>query len=158
MPIERFRLSQKSKDQLIKLKRWTGVQHWNVLCRWAFCASLAEPTLPPAVREPADSSVELDWKTFGGAYDELYMALLRERCLADGLGTSDEVLSAQFRFHLQRGIGILASDRRLSERGGLLNRLIFEHPAPSAREGGSQVEGDWNGMSQPSRRSEAAAP
>lgn len=123
MPIESFRLSQKSKDQLIKLKRWTGIQQWNVLCRWGFCASLAEPTPPPSERLPGDSSVELTWKVFGGPHHELYMALLRQRCHRDGYGLSDEVLTSQFKFHLQRGIGILASDRRLTQLGGLLNRI-----------------------------------
>ncbi|MGH9941519.1 MAG: DndE family protein [Pyrinomonadaceae bacterium] len=33
MAIEHIRLSQQAKEQLIKLKRTTGIQHWNVLCR-----------------------------------------------------------------------------------------------------------------------------
>ena len=35
MAIEHIRLSQHAKDQLIKLKRVTGIDHWNELCRWA---------------------------------------------------------------------------------------------------------------------------
>ena len=37
--IDHIRLSQQAKDQLIKLKRVTGIEHWNVLCRWALCVS-----------------------------------------------------------------------------------------------------------------------
>ncbi len=123
MFLETFRLSQQGKDQLVKLKRWTGEKQWNVLCRWAFCASLAEPTIPPNEKVPADSSVEISWKVFGGPHHELYLAMLKERCRRDGLGTSDDVLVAQFKLHLHRGISYLAADRRLEELGGLLNRL-----------------------------------
>ena len=31
--LDNIRLSQKAKDQLIRLKRHTGIEHWNVLCR-----------------------------------------------------------------------------------------------------------------------------
>lgn len=123
MFLETFRLSQQGKDQLVKLKRWTGEKQWNVLCRWAFCASLAEPTVPVNEKIAGDSSVEITWKVFGGPHHELYLALLKERCRRDGLGVSDEVLASQFKLHLHRGISYLAADRRLEDLGGLLNRL-----------------------------------
>ena len=44
MSLETVRLSQRGKEQLIKLKRVTGIKQWNVLCRWALCVSLADPT------------------------------------------------------------------------------------------------------------------
>lgn len=124
MPLEHIRLSEQARDQLIKLKRFTGIQHWNVLCRWAFCVSLAEPTVPSPVRIPSDSSVEMTWKVFGGAYEEIYLALLKERCQRDGLGTSDEILATQFRLHLHRGISYLAADRQLKTVAGLVERIV----------------------------------
>ena len=117
MPVEHIQLSKQARDQLVRLKRYTGIQHWNVLCRWAFCRSLAEAGVPPPTRIPADSNVELTWRVFGGRYHEIYMALLRERCLQDELGTDDEVLATQFRLHLHRGIAYLANDR--SVRSGV---------------------------------------
>lgn len=122
MPLEHIRLSEKAKDQLIKLKRVTGIPHWNILCRWAFCTSLSERTAPSPIKIPADSSVEMTWKVFGGAYEEIYVALLRQRCEQDGLGTSDDVLTVQFRLHLHRGIGYLAGDKRLKNIAELLAR------------------------------------
>jgi len=113
MAIEHIRISQQAKDQLIKLKRVTGIEHWNVLCRWAFCLSLAEQSVPPQSRIPADSNVEMSWKVFGGRYADLYMALLKERCVRDGLGTDPDVLAQQFRLHLHRGISYLAGNREL---------------------------------------------
>lgn len=122
MAIDHIRLSQHAKDQLIKLKRNTGIEHWNVLCRWAFCLSLAEPNVPPDARIPADSNVEMTWRVFGGRYHELYLALLKERCHRDGLGTEPETLAQQFRLHLHRGIAYLASDRRI--RNGGISGLV----------------------------------
>jgi DNA sulfur modification protein DndE len=126
MAIEHIRLSQQGRDQLIRLKRWTGIENWNVLCRWAFCISLAEPSIPPPTKIPADSSVEMTWKVFGGTHHDIYLAMLKERCYKDGLGTSDEVISAQFRLHLHRGIGYLAalvSDKQIKSITDLIKRL-----------------------------------
>lgn len=113
MVVEHIRLSQMAKDQLIKLKRNTGIEHWNVLCRWAFCLSLSEASMPRVTKIPSDSNVEMSWKVFGGRYAELYVALLKERCEGDGLGSDPDVLAQQFRLHLHRGIAYLAGDREL---------------------------------------------
>ena len=113
MAVEHIRISQRAKEHLIKLKRNTGIEHWNVLCRWAFCLSLSEASVPPVIKIPSDSNVEMSWKVFGGRYSEIYVALLKERCVQDGLGTSPEVLAQQFRLHLHRGIAYLAGNRKL---------------------------------------------
>ncbi|WNZ26288.1 DNA sulfur modification protein DndE [Leptolyngbya sp. NK1-12] len=109
-PVERVRISQAAKDQLIKLKRTTKIDQWNILCRWAFCRSLAEPTPPSPIAIPADSNVEMTWQIFGGGIGDLLAIALRQRCYKDGMGTDPEVLATQFRLHLHRGIGYLAAD------------------------------------------------
>ena len=113
MTIEHIRLSQQAKDQLVKLKRVTGIEHWNVLFRWALCLSFAEQSVPPLSKIPADSNVEMSWKVFGGRYADLYMVLLKERCIRDGLEVDAETLALQFRLHLHRGISYLAGNRKL---------------------------------------------
>lgn len=128
MSLEHIRLSERAKDQLVRLKRPTGIPHWNVLCRWAFCLSVADPSPPTPAKIPADSSVEMTWKVFGGPYEELYFGLLKERCRRDKLGLSDEVLATQFRLHLHRGIGILAADKRLKNIADLVGRASVVAP------------------------------
>jgi DNA sulfur modification protein DndE len=123
MAIEHIRLSQQAKDQLVKLKRLTGIQNWNVICRWAFCVSLAENTTPSPAKIPADSSVEMTWKVFGGAHHEIYYALLKERCHHDGLEMNSDVLSNQFRLHLHRGIGYLVADKQIKSITDLAGRV-----------------------------------
>jgi DNA sulfur modification protein DndE len=123
--IEHIRLSQQAKDQLVKLKRSTGIENWNVLCRWAFCVSLAEESIPPKARIPADSNIEMSWKVFGGRYADIYMLLLRERCVQDGFRLDAETLSSQFRLHLHRGISYLAGTKSLRKVNDLV-RLAVE--------------------------------
>lgn len=120
MAIEHIKLSQQAKDQLIKLKRVTGIEHWNVLCRWALCVSLAETSVPPAKKIPADSNVEISWKVFGGRFADVYLALLKERCVRDGFGTDAETLSQQLRLHMHRGISYLAANKSLKKIDNLI--------------------------------------
>ena len=70
----------------------------------------------------------MTWKTFGGPYAEVYLALLRERCQLDGFALTEEVLAAQFRLHLHRGIGYLAADRKLRSIVGLFEALPAQQP------------------------------
>jgi DNA sulfur modification protein DndE len=113
--LEHIRVSKQAREQLIRLKRHTGIEHWNILCRWAFCRSLAEPSVPPPARIVADSNVEMSWRVFGGRIHDVYLALLKERCLRDGLAVDDDGLEMQFRLHLHRGIAYLAADKRIRE-------------------------------------------
>ena len=129
MPIEHIRLSRGARDQLITLKRRTGITHWNVLCRWAFCRSLAEDSPPPAAKIPADSNLEMTWKVFAGAHGEELWALLRQRCHADGLPLDEDTLALQFRLHLHRGIGYLVGDPRVTDVVGLVDLALGESPA-----------------------------
>ena len=124
MAIEQIKLSQKAKDLLVKLKRHTKIANWNILCRWAFCTSLAEPSIPAPAKIPADSSVEMSWKVFAGQYKDIYMALLKERCVKDKLGTDDEILAMQFRLHLHRGIGYLAAGKKISNISSLVGQSL----------------------------------
>ncbi len=109
-PIDRIRLSQTAKEQLLKLRRTTKIDQWNILCRWAFCRSLAESTIPSPVPIPSDSNVEMTWRVFGGDMADILLLALKQRCHNDGLGTDRETLATQFRLHLHRGIGYLAGD------------------------------------------------
>lgn len=124
MSLDTIKLSQRAKEQLTRAKRDTRIKHWNVLSRWALCLSLAEPTTPAPSKIPADSSVEMSWKTFGGADADLYLALIRQRCVNDGLGTDAETVTEQFRLHLHRGIGYVFGDPQLKSLPGLLERAL----------------------------------
>ena len=109
MIIKQIRLSQKEKEKLIRIKAKTGIEAWNVICRWAFCLSIADKSVPFGPDVPSDSNVEMSWSTFGGEYQELYDAVFRERCIEDGIKNDPVQIAKHFRLHLQRGINALAA-------------------------------------------------
>jgi len=126
MPIETVRISKTGRDQLMTLKRRTGIPTWNVICRWAFCLSLAESTKPHEHRGGMDQAIEIAWKTFAGEHDRLYLALLKERCLQDGLELTDEVLHEQLRLHVHRGISYLAGNKQMQSIADLVGLAASE--------------------------------
>jgi DNA sulfur modification protein DndE len=127
MSIKQVRLSTQAREQLIRLKTRTGIPHWNVLCRWAFCLSLRQESPPAPLEISADSNVEMTWQVFGGDAHEIYLALLKERCEQDGLGTDDDVLARQFRLHLHRGIAYLAAPQTIRSIGDLIGLASEEN-------------------------------
>jgi len=126
-PIDRIRLSQTAKEQLIKLKRSTKIDQWNILCRWAFCRSLAEPTIPSPVPIPTDSNLEMAWRVFGGEMSDVLAIALKQRCFNDNLGVDKETLAIQFRLHLHRGIGYLAGDPNIKKIEDLIAIALQPH-------------------------------
>jgi DNA sulfur modification protein DndE len=66
----------------------------------------------------------MTWQVFGGEAQELYLALLKERCAADGLGTGPDVLARQFRLHLHRGISYLAAPHQVRSLADLVRLVV----------------------------------
>lgn len=120
MLIDNIRLGQQSRDQLIRLKRITGIDNWNVLCRWAFSLSVADKNPPPRSKIGGEAAVEMNWKTFAGEYSDVYLAILIQRAHDDARPASREVLSELVRIHITRGIGFLTARRQLTGIDGLL--------------------------------------
>lgn len=114
-PLERVRISKTAEDQLVKLKRSTKIKQWNILCRWALCRSLAEPSIPSPVPIKTNSNVEIAWNVFGGEIADILLIALKQRCYQDGLGTDKDTLKEQFTLHLHRGIGYLAGDNQIEQ-------------------------------------------
>src|ERR1035438_457715 len=111
-PVETVRVSQRGKEILVKLKRNTGLEQWNILCRWALCASLVRESRPVKVRGLLESNIEMTWKTFGGNISDYLAALVRLRAIRDNVDLSSDVaLSEYFRAHLERGISNIQNTR-----------------------------------------------
>ncbi|MFF3947149.1 DNA sulfur modification protein DndE [Streptomyces sp. NPDC001902] len=124
MSLETVRLSQPAKDRLVRLKRTTGIAQWNVLCRWALLLSLQDPSTPLVRDIVTDSNVEMTWKTFTGAHGDLYLALLKQRCLQDGEEPTDENAARALTVHLHRGIGYLGGHKELTSIQGLIGSVV----------------------------------
>lgn len=126
MIIKQIKLSNVAKDKLSRLKGKTGIQNWNVLCRWAFCFSLKEGTIPTDIEINSDSNVEMSWLTFAGEYYELYEALIKEWCIENDLGTDNDTIAKYFKLHLERGIGYLSGTNFVKDIKDLLDKSLSE--------------------------------
>lgn len=121
MFIKQFKLSNQAKDKLSRLKGKTGIRNWNVLCRWAFCYSLNENTIPTDVSIETDSNLEMSWYTFAGEYSELYEALMIEWCMEMGIEVNEINLAKYFKLNLERGIAHLSGTNFIKNLDDLLN-------------------------------------
>ncbi len=122
-PIEHIRLSSQAKDQLIRLKRDTGIANWNVLCRWAFLLSCADKTRPETVDLRTDSNVEMSWKVFCGDHQVPLESIFFFRCSQDNIATESE-RTVEFRKHLGRGIGMLCGMQKRLNLAALVEAAI----------------------------------
>ena len=119
MKLNRIYISEDSRSKLSILKGRTGLLP-NVLCRLGLSLSLIESGIPKPDDYPTDGS-EFNRYTLMGEWDALIVALLKERCAADGLELDDDSLANQFRGHLNRGVGLLYGRvKGLSDLVGLL--------------------------------------
>ncbi len=121
MIIKQIKLSSQAKDKLSRLKGKTGIRNWNVLCRWAFCYSLNENSVPADVPIESDSNLEMSWYTFAGEYSELYEALMIEWCMEMGIEASETNLAKYFKLNLERGIAHLSGTNFIKNLDDLLN-------------------------------------
>jgi DNA sulfur modification protein DndE len=118
---ETVRLDASTKKHLGILKRRTGIETWNVLCRWAFCLSLADETKPRDVTDRGGSAIEMTWKTFAGEQDDVFRLLLVERCRVDYSSIDREILGRALRHHIARGTARLVGSRELATLSDLIS-------------------------------------
>lgn len=121
MIVRQIKLSSQAKEKLSRLKGKTGIKNWNVLCRWAFCYSLSENTVPTDIPLNADSNVEMSWYTFAGEYSDIYEALIMEWCIENRMEITEENLVKYFKLHLERGISYLSGTNFVKNIDDLLN-------------------------------------
>lgn len=124
MIVKQFHLSVQDKERLSRLKGKTGIQNWNILCRWALCCSLQEKSVPVDVPKGEDSNVEISWYTFGGENYKIYEALIKARCIRDGLGTDEDTLAKYFYLHLSRGIAYLSGTNYIRSLEDLIRMAV----------------------------------
>lgn len=119
MKLTKLRLTKDASNRLRFLAGKTSLTP-NLLCRIGFCLSLSEPTVPDP-EEYTDEDREFNRYTLLGEYDPLFIALLRERCLQDGLDFAR--LPDYFRAHMNRGVTLLQQRvRSLSDISALVSK------------------------------------
>lgn len=107
MKFNRIRFSREACESLNRMKGRMGL-NWNILCRIGFCISLNDLTDPNPNDYKADGEIEIDRKILIGNEEELYVALLKERCILAGV--EEHLYVDYFKAHMNRG-AILLSKR-----------------------------------------------
>ena len=109
--MERVKLTSTARNQLATIKRRTGIEHNNAICRHALCISLANPSVPPDENFAFAGGLEIDWRTLTGGQDDLYINLLTVRLLSEGKRVSEDSIRQVFLLHVHRGLSYLMSRR-----------------------------------------------
>lgn len=109
--MERVKLTAAAKNQLATLKRRTGIEHNNAICRHALCISLANPSVPPIENFSFSGGLEIDWRTLTGGQENIYTNLLIVRLLNEGRRVSEESIRQAFLLHVHRGLSYLVGRR-----------------------------------------------
>ena len=104
--IETVKTTQNAKNILGRIKSNTGIQNWNIICRWAFCLSLKQESAPRVIDEKLDG-VEMTYETFAGKHSNIYLALLMNSLKKHKLEIHQLNLNKYLRAHINRGISIL---------------------------------------------------
>lgn len=127
MSFNRIQISQDATNRIRLLKGRIGLRP-NILCRFALLYSLNEPRIP----NPADydkDGMEFNRYTLTGEWDSFFIALLKERCIQDGLNPKKDLLP-QFIAHLNRGIlSIFSMVRDLGDLRNLIPTEILNQNA-----------------------------
>lgn len=124
MKLDALRLDGQAKNSLVVLKRKTGIETWNILCRWALCVSLTEPQKPRANSVGDKKEIEISWDVFAGKATSIYRGLLVERCRQENLEINQKNLNFVLSQHVHRGIGYLTASKDLRNIDSLVALAI----------------------------------
>lgn len=108
-PPKTVRITEAGKASLSRIKKQSGILHWNTLCRLALARSLADPAPPASLTLGTGSALDIDWSTFAGDWGDLLWALLLARLAEEGATMDAATAHERLRQHLHRGIHQLAT-------------------------------------------------
>jgi DNA sulfur modification protein DndE len=100
MQINKIKVSTTATDRLRLLKSRTRMTP-NILCRLGFCLSIKESSAPNPDGYTEDGQ-EFNRYTLLGEWDDLYIALLKQKMHQDGIALDQ--IEDQFRAHVNRGV------------------------------------------------------
>jgi DNA sulfur modification protein DndE len=104
MNLNKIKISEDLTQKLRTLKSRTGLTP-NILCRIGICLSLREPGCPPNP-DADENGMEFNRYTLTGEYDTLFLSLLKEKNLQEGV-RNDESTTKTFINHIYRGVFLL---------------------------------------------------
>lgn len=119
--IDILRTSMNVKNSLTRIKSITGIFNWNILCRWAFCLSVKQTSLPREVEEKLDG-IEIDYDTLVGKNKSIYTQLLINNLVSHKEEINKKNLTKYLNAHVNRGVNIIYTNK-LKDISGLLKLI-----------------------------------
>ena len=116
--IDILRTSMNVKNSLTRIKSITGISNWNILCRWAFCLSVKQTSLPREVEEKLDG-IEIDYDTLVGRNKFIYTQLLINNLVSHKEEINKKNLTKYLNAHVNRGVNIIYTNK-LKDISGLM--------------------------------------
>src|SRR3569833_1446123 len=127
MSFNRIYVGAQVDNRLRLLKGRTGLTP-NLLCRLGLCLSLGEPGTPDPQLYDDGQVREFNRYTLTGQWDSLFLSLLRERLIEDGI-EPDVDLEDHFRAHISRGVILLTQRvKSLSDLVSLVGEQQTQFP------------------------------
>ena len=111
--IESLKTTTHIKNVLSSIKRVTGIEYLNVICRWALCISLKQKSLPRLVEEKLDG-VEIDYDVFVGKNNSIYTQLLINNLIKHNIEVTKSNVYKYLYAHVNRGVSILYNKKMKS--------------------------------------------
>ena len=115
--INLLRTSASVRNSLTRIKTITGIPNWNIICRWAFCLSLKQTSLPREVDEKLDG-IEIDYDTLVGKNKSIYTQLLINNLASHKVEIDKKNLTKYLYAHVNRGVNIIYTNK-LKDISGL---------------------------------------
>ena len=119
--IDLLRTSANVRNSLTRIKTITGIPNWNIICRWAFCLSLKQTSLPREVDEKLDG-IEIDYDTLVGKNKSIYTQLLINNLISHKVEIDKKNLTKYLYAHVNRGVNIIYTNK-LKDISGLFTLI-----------------------------------
>ena len=119
--IDVLRTSMNVKNSLSRIKTLTGIPNWNIICRWAFCLSIKQTSLPREVEEKLDG-VEIDYDTLFNKNKSIYTQLLINNLVTHKVEIDKKSLTKYLHAHVNRGVNIIYTNK-LKDISGLFKLI-----------------------------------
>ena len=118
LTIDNLKTSSNVRYSLLRIKTITGISNWNILCRWAFCLSIKQTSLPREVEEKLDG-IEIDYDVLVGKNKSIYTHLLINNLLSHKVEINKRNLNKYLNAHVNRGVNIIYTNK-LKDISGLI--------------------------------------
>jgi DNA sulfur modification protein DndE len=119
--IDLLRTSANVRNLLTRIKTITGIPNWNIICRWAFCLSLKQTSLPREVDEKLDG-IEIDYDILVGKNKSIYTQLLINNLISHKVEIDRKNLTKYLYAHVNRGVNIIYTNK-LKDISGLFKLI-----------------------------------